>query len=52
MGEGGAIIINNEKYIEWAEILCEKGTEHLKFFRGENDKYSWGYCFFLSSKWN
>lgn len=41
MGEGGAIIINNEKYIERAEILREKGTDRSKFFRGEVDKYSW-----------
>lgn len=41
MGEGGALIINNEKYIERAEILQEKGTDRSKFFRGEIDKYSW-----------
>lgn len=41
MGEGGALIINNDKYIERAEILQEKGTDRSKFFRGEIDKYSW-----------
>lgn len=41
MGEGGALVINNEKYIERAEILQEKGTDRSKFFRGEIDKYSW-----------
>lgn len=41
MGEGGALVINNEKYIERAEILQEKGTNRSKFFRGEIDKYSW-----------
>lgn len=41
MGEGGAILINNEKYIERAEILREKGTDRTKFFRGQVDKYSW-----------
>lgn len=41
MGEGGAIVINNEKYIEKAEILREKGTNRSKFFRGEVAKYNW-----------
>lgn len=41
MGEGGAILINNEKYIEKAEILREKGTNRSKFFRGQVDKYTW-----------
>lgn len=41
MGEGGAIIINNEKFIERAEIIREKGTDRTKFFRGEVDKYTW-----------
>ena len=41
MGEGGAIIINNEEYIERAEILREKGTNRSKFFRGQVDKYTW-----------
>ena len=41
MGEGGALIINNEKYIERAEILREKGTNRSKFFRGQVDKYTW-----------
>ncbi len=40
-GEGGALIINNPKYIERAEILREKGTNRSKFLRGEIDKYSW-----------
>ena len=40
-GEGGAILINNEKYIERAEIVWEKGTNRSKFFRGEVDKYTW-----------
>ena len=41
MGEGGAIIINNEKYIEKAEILREKGTNRSQFFRGQVAKYNW-----------
>lgn len=40
-GEGGAIVINNKKLIERAEIIREKGTDRSKFFRGEVDKYSW-----------
>ena len=41
MGEGGALLINDEAYIEKAEILREKGTDRSKFFRGQVDKYSW-----------
>ncbi len=40
-GEGGALLINDEKFIERAEILWEKGTNRKKFFRGEVDKYTW-----------
>lgn len=40
-GEGGAIIINDEKYIEKAEILREKGTNRSQFFRGQVAKYNW-----------
>lgn len=41
MGEGGAIVINNEAYIERAEILREKGTNRSQFFRGQVAKYNW-----------
>lgn len=41
MGEGGALVINDERYIERAEILREKGTNRARFFRGMIDKYSW-----------
>ena len=41
MGEGGAILINDEKYIEKAEILREKGTNRSQFFRGQVAKYNW-----------
>lgn len=41
MGEGGALVINNEAYFEKAEILREKGTNRSKFFRGQVDKYTW-----------
>lgn len=40
-GEGGAIVLNNSKFIKSAEILREKGTNRSRFFRGEIDKYSW-----------
>lgn len=41
MGEGGAIVVNNDEDIEKAEILREKGTNRAKFFRGQVDKYTW-----------
>ena len=41
MGEGGAILINNETYIEKAEILREKGTNRSQFFRGQVARYNW-----------
>lgn len=40
-GEGGALLINDEEFMERAEIIREKGTNRSKFFRGEVDKYSW-----------
>jgi dTDP-4-amino-4,6-dideoxygalactose transaminase len=40
-GEGGALLINDEKYIERAEIIREKGADRSRFFRGEVDKYTW-----------
>jgi dTDP-4-amino-4,6-dideoxygalactose transaminase len=40
-GEGGALLINDEKFVERAEIIREKGTNRSKFFRGEVDKYTW-----------
>jgi dTDP-4-amino-4,6-dideoxygalactose transaminase len=40
-GEGGALLINDVRYAERAEILLEKGTDRTKFFRGQVDKYSW-----------
>lgn len=41
MGEGGAILIRDEKDVEEAEIIREKGTNRSKFFRGMIDKYTW-----------
>ncbi len=40
-GEGGALLINREKYISRAEMVWEKGTDRCRFFRGEVDKYTW-----------
>ena len=41
MGEGGAVLINNEEDIKRAEIIREKGTDRKRFLRGQVDKYSW-----------
>jgi dTDP-4-amino-4,6-dideoxygalactose transaminase len=40
-GEGGLLIINDDKFIERAEIIREKGTNRSQFFRGMVDKYTW-----------
>jgi dTDP-4-amino-4,6-dideoxygalactose transaminase len=40
-GEGGLLIINNERFADRAEIIREKGTNRSAFFRGMVDKYSW-----------
>lgn len=40
-GEGGALLINDEHFIERAEIIREKGTNRSRFFRGQVDKYTW-----------
>ncbi|HVT59472.1 MAG TPA: dTDP-4-amino-4,6-dideoxygalactose transaminase [Thermoanaerobaculia bacterium] len=40
-GEGGALIVNDPRYVERAEIVREKGTNRSQFFRGMVDKYSW-----------
>jgi len=40
-GEGGALLVNDQRFIERAEIIREKGTDRNKFFRGEVDKYTW-----------
>ena len=41
MGEGGALVFQNNAYLERAEIVREKGTDRSKFFRGQVDKYRW-----------
>jgi dTDP-4-amino-4,6-dideoxygalactose transaminase len=40
-GEGGALIVNDPRFMERAEIIREKGTNRSSFFRGEVDKYTW-----------
>jgi dTDP-4-amino-4,6-dideoxygalactose transaminase len=40
-GEGGALLVNDPRFAERAEIIREKGTNRARFFRGQVDKYSW-----------
>lgn len=40
-GEGGALVINREKFCDRAEIVLEKGTNRSRFLRGSVDKYTW-----------
>ena len=40
-GEGGLLIINDERFIKRSEIIREKGTNRNQFFRGQVDKYTW-----------
>jgi dTDP-4-amino-4,6-dideoxygalactose transaminase len=40
-GEGGALLINDSRFADRAEIIREKGTNRSKFFRGQVDKYTW-----------
>lgn len=40
-GEGGMIVINDERFIKRAEIIWEKGTNRVAFWKGEIDKYGW-----------
>lgn len=40
-GEGGALLVNDQQYVERAEIIREKGTNRSQFFRGEVGKYTW-----------
>lgn len=40
-GEGGALLLNDERFTERAEIIREKGTNRSQFFRGQVDKYTW-----------
>ncbi|MDQ6999723.1 MAG: dTDP-4-amino-4,6-dideoxygalactose transaminase [Mariprofundus sp.] len=40
-GEGGCLLINDQRFVQRAEVLWEKGTNRSSFFRGEVDKYTW-----------
>ena len=40
-GEGGALLINDTRFVDRAEIVREKGTNRSEFFRGQVDKYTW-----------
>lgn len=40
-GEGGALLVNDERFAKRAEIIREKGTNRSQFFRGQVDKYTW-----------
>jgi dTDP-4-amino-4,6-dideoxygalactose transaminase len=40
-GEGGALLVNDAKLVERAEVIREKGTNRSRFFRGQVDKYTW-----------
>jgi len=40
-GEGGMLVINDDRFINRAEIIWEKGTNRAAFWRGEVDKYGW-----------
>ncbi|MCJ8291430.1 MAG: dTDP-4-amino-4,6-dideoxygalactose transaminase [Crocinitomicaceae bacterium] len=40
-GEGGMLVINDDRFVDRAEIIWEKGTNRAAFFRGEVDKYEW-----------
>jgi dTDP-4-amino-4,6-dideoxygalactose transaminase len=40
-GEGGALLLNDPRFVDRAEIIWEKGTNRSQFFRGQVDKYTW-----------
>ena len=40
-GEGGMLVVNDDRFLQRAEIIREKGTNRSQFFRGEVDKYGW-----------
>jgi len=40
-GEGGMLVVNDERFVKRAEIIWEKGTNRSAFFKGEVDKYGW-----------
>ncbi len=40
-GEGGALLVNDERFVDRAEVIREKGTDRSKFLKGQVDKYTW-----------
>jgi dTDP-4-amino-4,6-dideoxygalactose transaminase len=40
-GEGGALLVNQARWVARSEILWEKGTNRAQFYRGETDRYTW-----------
>jgi dTDP-4-amino-4,6-dideoxygalactose transaminase len=40
-GEGGALLVNDDRFVERADLLRDKGTNRKRFFRGEVDQYTW-----------
>lgn len=40
-GEGGMLVVNDEQFIDRAEIIWEKGTNRAAFYKGMVDKYNW-----------
>jgi dTDP-4-amino-4,6-dideoxygalactose transaminase len=40
-GQGGALVVNDERFAERAAVLADEGTDRERFVRGEVDKYSW-----------
>jgi dTDP-4-amino-4,6-dideoxygalactose transaminase len=40
-GAGGALLVNNKKFVDRAEKIREKGTNRSRFLRGQVDKYTW-----------
>jgi dTDP-4-amino-4,6-dideoxygalactose transaminase len=40
-GQGGALVVNDARFAERADVIAEKGTNRVKFFQGEVDKYTW-----------
>ena len=40
-GEGGALLVNEERHVERAQVIHDKGTDRARFWRGEVDKYTW-----------
>ena len=40
-GEGGALLINDKRFVERAEIIWQKGTNRKAFQQRKVDKYTW-----------